>query len=141
MQLGIDGVSPGEDTQHVIVTKLVVVRIIGAMALLELFRASRWADACLNQVAGVPLSVIEILIVVGAVTQCYRTVRVPSAACLLVLSDIAVHACPHSPLGQEHESSVQITFLRLLGFMQVERSLQEVQVIRSMKRRLGGTVL
>lgn len=78
MQLGIDGVSPGEETQHVLVAKLLIVRIIGAIALLTLFGASRWADATLVLIAGVPLSVIEILIVVGTVTQCYRSVRTPS---------------------------------------------------------------
>ena len=82
MQLGIDGVSPGEDTQHVLAAKLVVVRIIGAAALITLYWASRWADAVLMLVAGVPLSVIEILIVVGTVTQCYKTVRDPSVVFL-----------------------------------------------------------
>lgn len=74
MHLGIDGVSPGEDTQHVLVAQLLIVRTLGAVALLALFFASRFADVLLVGIAGVPLSVIEILIVVGSVSHCYRSV-------------------------------------------------------------------
>lgn len=74
MQLGLDGASPGEDTEHVLAAQLLIFRLTGAMSLLLLFFVSRWADAYLKSIAGIPLSVNELLIVAGTVIQCRNTV-------------------------------------------------------------------
>jgi hypothetical protein len=122
MRLGLDGVSPGEDTQYVLVAHLLILRTMGAMALLALFIASRWVDAYLVHVAGVPLSVIEILIVVSTVTQCYRSVRI---TCHLM------HVLRPTPRAAVVAESSR---------MQVARSLKETRTMRTMRQKLAGII-
>lgn len=77
MQLAIPGISQGEETRETLVASLVFLRLLGSLALLLLFASSRVADTFLSSVAGVQLSVIEILIVISTITQSFRTVCNP----------------------------------------------------------------
>lgn len=74
MQLAIPGITQGEETRETLVASLLFLRLLGSLALLLLFASSRVADTFLSSVAGVQLSVIEILIVVSTITQSFRTV-------------------------------------------------------------------
>jgi hypothetical protein len=76
MGMGISGVAPGPETQNMLLVQLVVLRIFGAAALVGLYYASQVADVWLSNIAGVQLSVIEILIVISTMTQSYRVVRI-----------------------------------------------------------------
>ena len=75
MQLGIRGITQGQETRETLIASLVLLRVLGSFALLLLFVSSRLADAFLSSAAGVQLSVIEILIVISTITQSFRTVR------------------------------------------------------------------
>lgn len=75
MQLTIPGITQGEETREILVASLIFLRLLGALALFLLFASSRVADEFLTSVAGVQMSVIEILIVISTVTQSFRTVR------------------------------------------------------------------
>ena len=71
----IPGIAPGSVTQDYLVNLLIVVRLIGAVCMIVLYAASKSVDHWMYAIAGIRISVVELLIVTGTLTSSAQIVR------------------------------------------------------------------
>ena len=70
----VPGQAPGDVTTKCLTGILLVTRLVGAACLLALFFATQFVDACTLHLAGVRVSAVEVLIMVGTLNQSIRVV-------------------------------------------------------------------
>jgi hypothetical protein len=82
----VPGKAPGVMTAEAMLDALIVTRLLGAACMLALYFSSKLVDAWLFRVAGVRISAVEILIVVGTLAQATEIVRPARAfVCICLL--------------------------------------------------------
>lgn len=78
MDMVVPGVGPGPETTAHLRPMLLMLRSLGAFMVLALYGASLVLDEYLLRVVGVRVSVVELLILVGVLSQANRLVRRPA---------------------------------------------------------------
>jgi hypothetical protein len=84
MDMMVPGHSPGDSTKRHLTAMLTIVRLIGALSLIALYASSKFVDKLLLSMAGVRVSVVEFLIVVGTISHAARQV---CSSCTLAMHE------------------------------------------------------
>jgi preprotein translocase subunit SecY len=94
MDMIVKGTSPGEPTRRRLADALLFLRLVGALCLFTLYTGSLLVDGWLLHVAYVRVSVAELLILVGFLSQAAHVVRLDRHLAFRML-DPSLNPFPH----------------------------------------------